>query len=108
MGKTINFNYNDKEYTLEFTRKSIAKMEDRGFIASEISSKPMSTLPQLFAGAFLAHHPFEKVDIINEIYNLFPDKEALIGKLSDMYTDTFETLFDEPNPKNAIKWSASF
>lgn len=108
MGKIINFEYNEKDYTLEFTRKTVKRMEDEGFIATDIAKKPMGSLPQLFAGAFKAHHPFAKSDEINEIYDLFTDKEALINKLSDMYTDTFETLFSEPDPKNAIKWSASF
>ena len=31
--KQLKFTYNDKEYTLEFTRRTVAEMEKKGFIA---------------------------------------------------------------------------
>ena len=31
MAKQIKFSYKDKEYTLEFTRKTVSQMEDEGF-----------------------------------------------------------------------------
>lgn len=34
-------------------------MEKRGFVASDITDKPMTTPPALFAGAFLAHHRYQ-------------------------------------------------
>ena len=63
MSKLINFTYEGKDYTLEYTRRSIEKMEQRGFKLSEVTDKPVSTLPLLFAGAFLAHHPSEKMEV---------------------------------------------
>lgn len=50
MAKTLNFTYKDKEYTLEFTRRTVSEMERRGFTASDLTEKVMSTLPELFAG----------------------------------------------------------
>ena len=58
MAKQIIFTYEDKEYTLEYTRRTVKQMEDEGFVAREIDSKPMTLLPALFAGAFKAHHRF--------------------------------------------------
>ena len=82
MAKQLTFTYDGKDYTLEFTRRTVAEMEKKGFIASDITDKPMTTLPALFAGAFLAHHRFVKEDIINDIYSKLTKKEYLIGKRS--------------------------
>ena len=48
MSKQLNFVYNGTEYTLEFTRKSVEQMEREGFVADDIHTKPMTTLPALF------------------------------------------------------------
>ena len=78
MAKQIIFTYDDKEYTLEYTRRTIKQMEDEGFIAKDIEEKPMTLLPALFAGAFKAHHRFVKQDVIDQIYENMPNKEKLI------------------------------
>ena len=46
---------------------------------------------------------------IDEIYDNLPDKEGLMQKLMEMYTDQVESLFDEPekSEKNAV-WGANF
>ena len=111
MGKQINFEYNKKEYTLEYTRETIKQMEREGFVAGDILTKPMSTLPKLFAGAFKAHHRFDtKQKMIDEIFELFTNKQALIEKLAEMYAEPMETLMDNESiaEGNAIVWDASF
>jgi hypothetical protein len=50
MAKQITFEFEGKNYTLEFTRKSIETMERQGFVIGDIVDKPMLTLPALFAG----------------------------------------------------------
>ena len=96
MVKQLIFAFEDKEYTLEFTRITVSEMEKKGFIASDITDKPMTTLPALFAGAFLAHHRFAKEDVINEIYSKLTKKEDLIGKLAEMYNEPIMALVQEP------------
>ena len=111
MGKQLNFEYKKKEYTLEYTRESVKQMEREGFVASEILDKPMLTLPKLFAGAFKAHHKFDvKQKDIDEIFELFKNKQALIEKLAEMYAEPLETLMDDDNISegNAIAWEANF
>lgn len=109
MSKTITLNFEDKEYTLEFTKKTIERMEQAGFVIRDAQTKPMSTLPTLFAGAFMARNRWVKQDIIDKIYENLEDKEGLMQKLIEMYTEQVEALFDEPEPseKNAV-WKASF
>ena len=87
MNKQLRFTYQDKEYVLEYTRKSVEAMEKKGFVASDIESKPVTVLPALFAGAFLANHRFVKQEIIDEIYSKMTNKSELISKLAEMYNE---------------------
>lgn len=109
MAKQLNFEYKGKDYTLEYTRDSVRQMERSGFVASEVTTKPMSTLPKLFAGAFIAHHRFEKPKIIDEMFCLFKNKEALFEKLAEMYSEPMEAMMDdEADEGNAIAWESNF
>ena len=109
MNKQLKFTYQDKDYCLEFTRKSVEQMEKRGFIASEIKDKPMTTLPALFAGAFFANHRFVKPEIIDEIFSKMTNKDDLIGKLAEMYNEPILTLVDEPEESEGnVDWTASW
>lgn len=109
MAKQLTFTYDGKEYTLEFTRRTVAEMEKKGFIASDITEKPMTTLPALFAGAFLAHHRFVKEDVISTIYSKLTKKEELIGKLAEMYNEPILALVDEPEENEGnLNWTATW
>jgi len=109
MAKQIRFEHDGKEYTLEFTRKSIETMERQGFIASDIADKPMTTLPALFAGAFLAHHRYVKKELVDEIYSKMTNKQDLLSKLAEMYNEPIQALMEEPEDAvGNVKWEASF
>ena len=111
MAKQIVFEYKDKEYTLEYTRESVKQMEREGFKGEDILNKPMLTLPKLFAGAFKAHHKFDaKQKQIDEMFELFTNKQALVEKLAEMYSEPIETLMDDDNidKGNAIAWEPNF
>lgn len=109
MAKNIKLNYEGAEYVLEFTRKTVEQMEDAGFRIRELRDKPVTVLPTLFKGAFLAHCSYLKDDIINKIYATVPNKKDFMEKLIEMYSDPVEELFDEPQPseKNAT-WEANW
>lgn len=109
MAKQLKFTFEDKEYDLEFTRRTVAEMEKKGFVASNITDKPMTTLPAMFAGAFLAHHRFVKEDVIDKIYSKLTKKEDLIGKLAEMYNEPIMALVEEPEESEGnVDWTASF
>ena len=111
MAKQLNFEHKGKEYTLEFTRESVKQMEREGFVAGDIVTKPMNTLPKLFAGAFKAHHRYDiKQKEIDVIFELFKNKQALVEKLAEMYAEPMEALIDDENidEGNAIAWDANF
>lgn len=109
MSKQLRFTYQDKSYCLEYTRKSVETMEKSGFVASDIKDKPMTTLPALFAGAFLANHRFVKQEVIDEIFSKMTNKSDLIGKLAEMYNEPIMTLIDEPeDAEGNLDWTASW
>lgn len=106
MAKQIKFVFKDKEYTLEYTRKSVETMEKRGFKLSDISDKPMSVLPDLFAGAFLAHHKFEKREVIDEIFTGLRNRDELFSTLVDMYNEPIVALMSEPDDDEGnVNWT---
>lgn len=109
MSKKIEFEYGDKEYTMEYTRETIQTMERRGFVVGDLKDKPITTLPELFAGAFMSHHPRMKPVLLDEIFSKFKDKTALLGALAEMYNEPLEELMDEPeeDSKN-VTWEKNW
>lgn len=109
MAKTITFNFEGTEYTLEFTRASVATLERQGFNINDIADKPLTTLPALFAGAFIAHHRFVKREVIDRIFEKMTNKKDLVMKLAEMYNETIESLVDEPEESEGnLEWGASW
>lgn len=109
MNKQLRFEYNGQEFVLEYTRKSVEQMERQGFVASDINEKPMSTLPKLFQGAFIANHPYTPKSTIDNIFNKMTHRQELIGKLAEMYNEPIMALVDEPEElEGNLNWTASW
>ncbi len=109
MAKTMEFSYKGVDYTLEFTRKTVSKMEQDGFLISEIGTKPTSLLPELFNGAFKAHHPFVRRELTDEIFSKFTNRSELIGKLAEMYNEPIAALLEEPGEDEGnITWTLNW
>lgn len=107
MNTKIRFTYEGIDYVLEYTRHTISMMEERGFVISDVNKKPMSSLPRMFSGAFLANHKHTKQETIDAIYAKMPNKEGLFEKLTVMYTEAIEALMDEPEEDEGnIQWEA--
>lgn len=107
--KQIIFTYGGKDYTLEYTRRTVQQMEAEGFVAEDVQRKPMTLLPALFAGAFKAHHRFIKQETVDKIYAAMSNKDTLINKLVEMYNEPLESLMDEPDEKTGnVEWVTSW
>lgn len=105
MAKQILFEYEGTRYTLEFNRNAIRKMERAGFVAEDIQSKPMTVLPELFAGAFIMHHPYLKRERIDKIYEKMTNRMKLIERLSEMYQEPILAMMDEPEEDEGnVSW----
>ena len=105
MNKQIKFTYNGRDYTLEFTRATIKAMERKGFRYQQLEATPMTMLPELFAGAFLEHHPTVRRDKIDAIYAGMTDKKKLLGALVDMYAEPISALTDD---SGNVEWTPNW
>ena len=114
MAKTLTIKdpVSGENYTLEYTRKSVEIMEKQGFVAEEVDRKPMTMLPALFAGAFIARHRFVKKEVIDRIHARLPRKDELIPKLVEMYNEPILTLMEEPTTgegdEGNMDWTANW
>lgn len=105
MSKRIEFSYKGTDYVLEYNRKSVEFMERQGFVASELVEKPMLMLPMAFEGLFLKNHKNIKKSEVDEIYDKFKDKSALISTLAEMLQETYSTLQEDPDGNEGnIDW----
>lgn len=89
------------EYTLEFTRESIAFAERKGFEISDVSRFPMTKIPELWYYAFRAHHknlPRDKTDALLDKAGGF--SEDLLTRLGELYAAPFEAMKDESEEEN--------
>ena len=100
-----------REYTLEFSRRTVVKTEQAGLEVNQLESKSMTMIPILFWGAFLMHHPHmtrEQTDkiLFDGLGGLNEEEMAYIGKL---YAEPFQTLIaSEGEGSNPRKLTVKF
>ena len=100
-----------REYTLEFSRRSVTKAEQAGLEVNALESKSMTMIPLLFWSAFLMHHPYmakEQTDkiLFEGLGGLSGEEMAYLGKL---YAEPFQTLIaGEEKPENPRKMAVKF
>lgn len=105
MSRKIEFKYNSKDYVLEYNRKAVEYIERQGFVISQLAEKPMLMLPMAFEGLFFKNHKNVKKSEIDEIYDKFKDKNALISTIAEMLNETYSTLQDDPEENEGnIDW----
>lgn len=105
MSTTITFNHEGRDYCLEYTKRTVKIMEDRGFVPSKILEAPVTYLPELFAGAFLANHRYVKREVIDAIYDLLKGKAELVNTLVEMYNEPIKALTEDGDEGNGIEWT---
>lgn len=101
----INFTFDGKDYCLEYTKATVKQMEDKGFSPSKILDAPMTYLPELFRGAFLANHPYTNRRVIEEIFGKLEDRSELVNVLIKMYNEPIKALTEDENEGNGVKWT---
>jgi len=93
MAKQIVISYNGSDYTLEFNRKVVRRMEEGGFVVN--TDKPATMITELFRGAFQMHHRKISPDLVEEIWDAQRGKDKLLSELISMYTEPIAALMDE-------------
>ena len=109
MATKITFTYDGEKYCMEYTKRSVKTMEDRGFSPRKILDAPMSYLPELFAGAFIANHKLLSKAKIEAMYEKFENKQELVNTLLLMYNEPIEALTsdDDVSEGNGISWETT-
>lgn len=103
----INLTYENKEYTLEYSRQSVRTMESQGFNFDELTTKPATMLPLLFDGAFMKNHRGIKRRLIDEIYDEISNKGELLAALGEMYAETLNTLVGDKADEGNVQWAVT-
>lgn len=93
MAKQIMLTYKGVDYTLEFNRRIVRRMEEGGFKID--TDKPATMITELFKGAFQMHHRRISPDLAEEIWDAQRDKDGLLTTLVTMYTEPIAALMDE-------------
>lgn len=97
-----------REYTLEYSRKSVVRVENAGLDVNQVDTKSMTMIPLLFWGAFLMHHPQmtkEQTDriLFEGLGGLGEEELAYLGKL---YAAPLQTLIshegEDANPRRMV------
>lgn len=94
MNKKIEFQYEGKNYCLEYDRTSIQYMESIGFDLNSIGKMPATMVEIMFQGAFLKNHKKLTRDRIKEIYESLNNKTELMNALIEMVSETYNSMFD--------------
>jgi hypothetical protein len=89
MAKNMKINLGNEQYTLEFTRATIKRMERAGFRIDEIASQPVTMTEMLFKGAFQAHHSALSDAKLERVYDAVMEKagDGFLSALVSLYTD---------------------
>lgn len=103
MNTKINLTYEGEKYTLEFDRMTIKLLEGTGFQYEEFMAKPMTNVDLAFTAAFIKNHPNTPTTTIEAIYESCPDKSKLIGTISKMINECYESLTSEPDKEQSKK-----
>ena len=107
MGKEIKVR--DKEnntYVLTFTAETVKATEGRGFVLEELDKKPMTMMPLLLEGAFLAKEANRvSPEKVIEIWQNVKDKQGVLQKLIILYNDPIDELFAT---EGNAEWECNF
>ena len=93
MAKQIIVSYDGEDYTLEFNRKTVKRMEESGFTID--TDKPATMILDLFKGAFQMHHRRMTPDLIEKIWDAQKKKDDLLAQLVQMYAEPIAALMED-------------
>lgn len=103
MNKQIKLTHNDVEYILEFDRMTIKMLESAGFVLEDFMSKPITNIDLVFSAAFIKHHKNITQETVDEIFDGCDNIELLIGNLTSMIRDCYESLLSS-DKKGNVTW----
>ncbi len=106
MSKQISFEFEEKQYTLEYTLRTAGQANEDGFILDQLGDKPALMIPKLVYWAFVRHQRGITRTQTETIYEWIKDKNGFITALAEMYAEAVNALVDEEEEGNA-NWTLS-
>ena len=101
----IKYNYKNRDYILEFSRRTASAIERSGFKYQEVGNQPNTMIPLLVYGAFMKNHSNLKPGKIDEIFDSIKGKNAFVTKLVELYMETVNTLLDgDEDDEGNVNW----
>ena len=108
MSKKISFEYDKKEYTLEYTLRTAGQANDDGFILDQLGDKPALMIPKLVYWAFVKNNKGITRKQTEEIFGGIKDKNAFITTLAEMYAEAVNALIDDDDTEEGnANWAVS-
>lgn len=106
MAKQISFEYEKKQYTLEYSLRTASRANEDGFILDEMGDKPALMIPKLVFWAFVKHHKGITRQQTDEIFKWIRDKNGFITALAEMYAEAVNALIDDDeDDKGNANWT---
>ena len=105
MSKQICFEYEGKEYNLEYTLRTAGQANEDGFVLDQLGDKIALMVPKLVYWAFARHHRGITRKQTEDIYKWIKDKSGFIAALADMYAEACNSLVDEEDEKGNANWT---
>lgn len=115
----IEFEYEGRLITLEYTADSLRKMQERGFDVRQADAKILTLAEDLFCGAFIANHDDIKLSKRREIFKELcgepenPEADAsdddeetgLKGRIEGVVVQMFKEACEElASHRGNLKW----
>ena len=107
MSKQISFEYEKKQYTLEYTLRTAAQANEDGFVLDEIGDKMALMVPKLVYWAFARHHRGITRKQTEDIYAWIKDKSGFVTALVEMYAEAVNALVDDEENAGNANWTLS-
>ena len=105
--KTLDFEYNGKDYSLTFNIDVVKRLDRSGILAQIAGGeRPLTMTEDLFVAAFEANHGYVSNRIRTEIFGEFSETSedgSLIEVLLEMINEVREAM----TPKGNVKWKVS-
>ena len=102
---TITDTESGKQYTLEFTRETVAFSERNGFALEDVQRALVTQPPLLFYYAFRAHHKGMPQVMTDKIFDqVIGQSDQLLARLAELYRAPLEYMYSgEGNTNPTMK-----
>lgn len=107
MSKQVSFEFEKKQYTLEYTLRTAGQANEDGFVLDQLSDKPALMIPKLVYWAFVRHHRGITRKQTETIYEWIRDKNGFVTALAEMYAEAVNALVDDEDEAGNANWTMS-